>query len=40
MAYSVVFTPREKAFTDAEITGYVNDILRALKEQFGAELRS
>ncbi len=40
MAFSVVFTPKEKAFTDAEIANYVNEILSRLKEEFGAELRS
>ncbi|MBP5224514.1 MAG: phenylalanine--tRNA ligase subunit beta, partial [Lachnospiraceae bacterium] len=40
MAFSVVFTPKDKAFTDAEIGEYVNGILSRLKEQFGAELRS
>ena len=40
MAFSVVFTPQEKAFTDEAINGYVNDILKTLKERFGAELRS
>ncbi len=40
MAFSVVFTPKEEAFTDAVIDGYVQDILNALKEKFGAVLRS
>ncbi len=39
MAFSVVFTPQDKAFTDDVLDGFVNDILASLKEKFGAFLR-
>ncbi|MBQ1377908.1 MAG: hypothetical protein IIY77_08045, partial [Lachnospiraceae bacterium] len=39
MAFSVVFTPEEEAFTDEMLDGFVRDILDALKEKFGAFLR-
>lgn len=40
MAFSVVFTPKKEAFTDAVLDGYVKEILAHLSEKYGAALRS
>ncbi len=40
MAFSVVFTPKNEAFTDAALDGYVATVLENLKTRFGAELRA
>ncbi len=39
MAFSVVFTPQDHAFRDAEIEGFVQKILEDLREKTGAVLR-
>ena len=39
MAFSVVFTPTDHAFTDAELEGFVEKILEDLKVKAGAVLR-
>ena len=39
MAFSVVFTPTDHAFKDAEIEGFVEKILEDLREKAGAVLR-
>ena len=39
MAFSVVFTPREEEFTDAVIDGFVDEILKNLKEKLDISLR-
>ena len=39
MAFSVTFTPREKAISPEDADGYVKRILKALHEQLGLELR-
>ena len=40
MAFNVVFTPREEAFTDEMIEGYVAKILKSLEKAYGISLRS
>ncbi len=40
MAFSVVFTPKDHAFTEAEVDGFVQNVLRELEEKTGAILRS
>ena len=40
LAFTVVFTPTDHAFKEAEIEGYVNEVLSAVKEAHGAVLRS
>ena len=40
MAFTVVFTPADHAFTENEIAGYVDAVLRAANEKYGAVLRS
>ncbi len=40
MAFNVVFTPREEAFTDEMIEGYVAKILKSLEKTYGVSLRS
>ncbi len=39
MAFSLKFTPREKAITPEDADGYVKRILKALHEELGVELR-
>ena len=39
MAFSVTFTPREKAIAPEDADGYVKRILKSLHEKLGAELR-
>lgn len=39
MAFSVVFTPKDEAFTDKVLDGFVKDILDSLKDRFNAVLR-
>ena len=39
MAFSVTFTPRDKAIAPEDADGYVKKILRALHEKLGLELR-
>jgi len=39
MAFSVVFTPRDEAFTEEMLDGFVKDILKALNVKFAAVLR-
>lgn len=39
MAFSVTFTPKEKAISPEDADGYVKRILKALHEKVGAELR-
>ena len=40
MAFNVVFTPREEAFTTEMIEGYVNKILKSLENAYGVSLRA
>ena len=40
MAYSVVFTPRDHAFTEEELAGFTKDILSGLSVKYGIVLRS
>ena len=40
MAYTVVFTPKEEAFTAESVDAFVKKILKQLNKSFGAELRS
>lgn len=39
MAFSVTFTPRDKAIAPEDADGYVKRILKSLREKVGAELR-
>ena len=39
MAFSVTFTPRDKAIKPEDADGYVKRILKALHEKLGLELR-
>ena len=39
MAFSVTFTPREKALSPEDVDGNVKRILKRLSEKLGAELR-
>ncbi len=40
MAFSVVFTPDQHAFSEQEMNGYTDAVLAALSEKYGAVLRS
>ena len=40
MAFTVLFTPKEEAFTTESVDGFVKKILKQLNKKFGAELRS
>ncbi len=40
MAFSVVFTPKEEAFTAESVDGFVKKILKQLNKSYGVELRS
>ncbi len=40
MAYTVVFTPKDEAFTAESVDAFVKKILKQLNKSFGAELRS
>ena len=40
MAFTVVFTPKDEAFTTESVDGFVKKILKQLKKSFDAELRS
>ncbi len=40
MAFTVVFTPKEEAFTADSVDGFVKKILKNLNKKFGVELRS
>lgn len=40
MAYTVVFTPKDEAFTAESVGAFVKKILKQLNKSFGAELRS
>ena len=40
MAFNVVFTPREEAFTTEMIESYVNKILKSLENAYGVSLRA
>ncbi|MBQ8823408.1 MAG: phenylalanine--tRNA ligase subunit beta [Lachnospiraceae bacterium] len=40
MAFTVVFTPKDEAFTAESVDGFVKKILKQLGKNFGAELRS
>ncbi len=40
MAYSVVFTPKDHAFTEEEMNGFTKDILNILEVKLGVVLRS
>ena len=40
MAFTVVFTPKEEAFTAESVDGFVKKILKQLNKNCGAELRS
>lgn len=40
MAFTVVFTPKEEAFTTESVDAFVKKILKQLNKKFGAELRS
>ena len=39
MAFSLTFTPHEKAISPEDADGYVKRILKALHEKLGLELR-
>ena len=39
MAFSLTFTPHEKAITPEDADGYVKRILKSLHEKLGLELR-
>ncbi len=40
MAFTVLFTPKEEAFTGESVDGFVKKILKQMNKKFGAELRS
>ncbi len=40
MAFTVVFTPKDEAFTAESVDGFVKKILKQLNKQYGVELRS
>lgn len=40
MAFTVVFTPKEEAFTTESVDGFVKKILKQLNKNYGVELRS
>ena len=40
MAFTVVFTPKDEAFTAESVDGFVKKILKQLNKNCGAELRS
>ena len=40
MAFTVVFTPKDKAFTTESVDAFVKKILKQLNKKFGVELRS
>ena len=40
MAFSVVFTPKEEAFTAESVDGFVKKIIKQLGKSYGVELRS
>lgn len=40
MAFTVVFTPKEEAFTTESVDAFVKKILKQLNKKFGVELRS
>ena len=40
MAFSVVFTPKDEAFTAESVDGFVKKILKQLGKSYGVELRS
>ena len=40
MAFTVVFTPKDEAFTTESVDAFVKKILKTLNKKFGAELRS
>ncbi|MDD6037171.1 MAG: phenylalanine--tRNA ligase subunit beta [Lachnospiraceae bacterium] len=40
MAFSVVFTPKDEAFTAESVDGFVKKILKQLNKSYGVELRS
>lgn len=40
MAFTIVFTPKEEAFTAESVDTFVKKILKQLNKKFGAELRS
>ena len=40
MAFTVVFTPKEEAFTAESVDGFVKKIIKQLNKNFDASLRS
>ena len=40
MAFTVVFTPKEEAFTAESVDAFVKKILKQLNKNYGVELRS
>ena len=40
MAFTVLFTPKDEAFTAEAVDGYVKKILKQLNKTYGIELRS
>ena len=40
MAFTVLFTPKDEAFTGESVDGFVKKILKNMNKKFGAELRS
>lgn len=40
MAFTVVFTPKEEAFTSESVDGFVKKILKQLNKKYGIEMRS
>ncbi len=40
MAFTVLFTPKDEAFTGESVDGFVKKILKQMNKKFGAELRS
>ena len=40
MAFSVLFTPKDEAFTTESVDAFVKKILKQLNKNCGAELRS
>ena len=40
MAFTVLFTPKDEAFTTESVDVFVKKILKQLKKKFAAELRS
>jgi len=40
MAFTVVFTPKEEAFTAESVDAFVKKILKQLKKKYDADLRS